>query len=399
MNMHYFNPGHEAAVFNGSPFYVAPENVCLLQTELAYLPAWYAQNDDFVLVSSNFDFSFFENLRTNLPALPQPIAFDKNYILDFKDQKVTYRVLNAACWGISPAAIRFFEKIQAENPINLQIEQWKNEFTELCSRRTAQECLIYLKQKIPQIAVVVPQFINSMETVEYVINNTDEMLIVKNPFSSSGRGILRITGDFSRSAKQIIRGWLARQGCISIEKMYDKILDFAMEFSCHAGAKADFIGYSLFQTDKKCRYMGNILDSQQNIENQIFKYIELIEKIKNEICIFLNEKYKNYSGFLGIDMLIYISENQYFIYPCVEINMRANMGIVSINFVEKYLCANKTGRFIVDFSNKVGEIFANHCQMTKQFPARFAEGKLCEGYLPLCPVCKNSKFWAYVVVN
>jgi len=402
MNLHYFNPGHEAAVFNGSPFYFAPKNVQLLQSELAFLPAWYAQDDDFVLVNSNFNFSFFENIETNLSTLPQPFSFDKNYILDFKNKKIPSGELNATSWGISPASIHFFEKIREVNAINLHIEQWKNEFWELCSRRAAQECLIYLKQKIPQIVVAVPQFENSMQAIENVINNASEMMIAKNPFSSSGRGILRIdTKNFSCSTQQIIRGWIRRQGCISIEKMYDNILDFAMEFRCVSGENAEFIGYSLFETNNKCIYTGNILDSQKNIKTQIGKFIdiELIEKVKSEIGVFLNEKYKNYSGFLGVDMLIYISENQYFIYPCVEINMRANMGIVAINFVEKYLCTNKSGRFTVSFSNNEGEIYGSHCRMTKQIPAHFADGKLCEGYLPLCPVKENSKFWAYIVVN
>jgi len=402
MQLHYFNPGHEAAVSNGSPFYVAPANVQFMQRELAFLPAWYAQNNDFVLVGNDFDFSFFENNKKYFPDLAQPISFDKDYILNFNRIKSFGAEIYASFWGISPAAINFFEKIGAKNEINLHIVHWEKEFQNLCSRRAANECLIYLKHKIPQIAVEVPQFVNSMQMFENVINNTDEMLIAKNPFSSSGRGILRIDPkNFSRATRQIIHGWLRRQGCVSIEPMYTKILDFAMEFRCVNGQNAVFEGYSLFETDKKCAYKNNILTFQKKIENIICQFvdIELIEQIKNEINVFLNEKYKNYSGFLGVDMLIYVSENQYFIYPCVEINMRANMGILAINFVEKYLCTDATGRLAVDFCKNSGDIFAQHCQMTKKFPLHFADGKLCKGYLPLCPVNENSKYWAYVVVD
>jgi len=402
MNLHYFNPGHEAAVFNGSPFYCAPANVQLLQNELSFLPSWYAQSNDFVLVGSNFDFTFYEKLKNNFPSFPQPIFVDKNCVIDFKNKENPNVPMSAAYWGVSPAAIHFFEKIREENAINLSVGRWKEEFTGLCSRRAAQKCLMYLKQKIPQITVDIPVFVNSMQNIENEINKTNEMLLVKEPFSSSGRGILRIDAqNFTRSVRQIVQGWLNRQGYVSIEKMYDKILDFAMEFRCTAGENTDFLGYSLFETDTKLSYTGNILDSQKNIEDKICKFIhiELIEKIRNEIGYFLNEKYKNYSGLLGIDMLIYISENQYFIYPCVEINIRANMGIVAINFVEKYLCADKTGRFNVNFCRKEGEVFVNHCLLTKNCPARFWQGKLCEGYLPLCPVNENNKFWAYVIVG
>jgi len=403
MNLHFFNPGHEAAVFNGSPFYVAPANVRLMQREFAFLPAWYAQSDDFVLVEQNFDFSFFENLTNYFPNLPQPVSCNQNFILNFNNSKYDFNgSVNALCWGISPAAIHFFEKIQTKNEINLRVPKWENEFRNLCSRQTANDCMVYLKNKIPQIKVAVPQFINSMQTLENVIDNSRGTLIAKLPFSSSGRGILKIdSNNFSRATRQIINGWLRRQGSICVEPKYEKIMDFALEFFCERGINISFVGYSHFETDKKGSYIGNFLDSQKNIENKILQYIDnkLFTKIKIELQNFLNEKYKNYTGFLGIDMLIYIFENQYFIYPCVEINMRANMGILAINFVEKYLFSGKTGCFSVDFCKNSGEVYEKHNEMTKKFPPQFVHGKLYKGYLPLCPIDKNSKFWTYALVD
>lgn len=402
MKLHYFNPGHEVAVFNGSPFYVAPANVRLMQRELAFLPAWYAQDDDFILVGNDFDFDFFKTFQKKFPYLPQPISFYDNYILNINKEKTKFDDLEASYWGISPTAVNFFEKIKVENAINLRIDKWRSDFCELCSRKTANNCLIFLKNKIPQMKVDVPQFVNSMEIFENVIQNSNGILIAKLPFSSSGRGILRIdTDSFSRSIRQIIQGWLRRQGCITIEAMYDKILDFAMEFRCEAGENIDFIGYSLFQTDNKLSYRANILDSQKNIENRICQFIDskFIDKIKIEISIFFKEKYKNYTGFLGVDMLIYKSENQYFVYPCVEINMRANMGIIAVNFAKQYLFSGKSGRLSIDFCKNSGEVFANHLKMMKTSPPHFADGKLFEGYLPLCPVNSNSKYWAYVIAD
>ncbi|GHT18620.1 hypothetical protein FACS189429_5390 [Bacteroidia bacterium] len=392
--LHYFNPGHEAAVMNGSPFYQSPANVQTMQRELAFLPAWYAQNTDFVLVDADFDFDFFEKLKKNLPSLPQPISFIPH--------NNPFDSLRAACWGISPAAIHFFEKIKTENVIDLQIPQWKCEFRHLASRTTANECLIYLKNKIPAIQVAVPQFVTSMQEAENLINNANEMLIVKSPFSSSGRGILRINPqDFNRATRQILQGWLNRQGCVSIEPMLCKVLDFALEFRCNDSSTVEFAGYSLFETDEKGSYTGNILNSQENIKKVIIKYIDiqLISNIKIEIRKFLQKKYKNYSGYLGVDMLIYNFENQYFIYPCVEINMRANMGILAVNLVKNFLFSAKSGRFTVNYDKITGNILKHHQEMTKKFPPRFTSGKLLEGYLPLCPVSKNSKYWAYVIVN
>jgi hypothetical protein len=400
--LHLFNPGHEAAVMNGSPFYVPPANVRLMQRELAFLPAFYAQNADFVIVDENFDFAFYENLKENLPHLPQPISFSCK---DAKDNLCNFarpKSLEAFMWGVSPAAIHFFEKIKAENAMNLQIPQWKCEFRNLTSRQTASECLIYLKNKISQISVAVPTFVNSMQDAENMISNADGILIAKSPFSSSGRGILHINPqDFNRATRQILQGMFNKQSCISLEKFLHKTLDFAMEFRCEEGKNVTFAGYSLFQTDEKGGYTGNMLDSQKNIEKQLMRYIDLqlIIKIRIETGKFLSEKFKNYSGFLGIYRLIYSFENKYFIYPCVEINMRANMGIIALNLAENFLFTGKTGRFTVDFCKIAGEILQKHTEMANKFPPRFENGKLFSGYLPLCPVNEKSKYWAYVVLN
>ena len=51
--IHYFNPGHETAVLLGTQNYTAPTNVRKMQKDLALLPVWYAEEDDFVYLEGN----------------------------------------------------------------------------------------------------------------------------------------------------------------------------------------------------------------------------------------------------------------------------------------------------------------------------------------------------------
>ena len=46
--IHFFNPGHETAILQGSENYTPPANVQRMIRELSYLPVWYADPEDFV---------------------------------------------------------------------------------------------------------------------------------------------------------------------------------------------------------------------------------------------------------------------------------------------------------------------------------------------------------------
>jgi len=48
--VHYFNPGHETAVLNASKYYQPSRMIAKMQEDLALLPVWYAELEDYVFV-------------------------------------------------------------------------------------------------------------------------------------------------------------------------------------------------------------------------------------------------------------------------------------------------------------------------------------------------------------
>ena len=50
--IHLFNPGHETAVLNASKHYQPATPIVKMQTDLAFLPAWYASDGDFVFMET-----------------------------------------------------------------------------------------------------------------------------------------------------------------------------------------------------------------------------------------------------------------------------------------------------------------------------------------------------------
>lgn len=57
--IHFFNPGHETAILQGSENYTPPANVQRMIRELSYLPVWYADAEDFVFTEEIVSPRFF----------------------------------------------------------------------------------------------------------------------------------------------------------------------------------------------------------------------------------------------------------------------------------------------------------------------------------------------------
>jgi hypothetical protein len=396
--LHYFNPGHETAVLNASKYYMSPANVAAMQRELAFLPAWQANAEDFVLIDSDLPEDFVEDIACFKSRLPKGIS-QKTLAADVPELfNQTIRL-----WGITPQAIHLFDTINDVYHLNLIVPQWYDVYKELNSRYFAKQCLEYIISRSNSIADdIVPQFFECLEDIEeYVCKNNDRRLLAKAPYSSSGRGLLWLPqGELTRTERQILHGHLKKQGAISVEKVLDKRLDFAMEFLC-CNKRAEYEGLSLFYTNEKGAYTGNFIGSQHRIEGDISQYISLslLEEVKVLLLHFIEEHIAPiYDGYVGVDMLIYARDERFELQPCIEINLRNNMGIMALKISQNMLAEQLTGCFHIDFDARAGEIYRRHRELKKLYPPVMESLKLASGYLPLCPVTEDSRYHAYMRV-
>lgn len=393
MSILYFNPGHETAVLNASPYYMAPANVVAMQKELSFLPAWYGKEDDIVLVDNWTEYrEYYDCIFQLFPSLPRPVLAS-----DIASLPVT----DVSFWGISPQAIHYFCEISHSG---IKIPEWKDEYNLLHSRQTARECLRILVESVPEIEQsIIPQFHSSLESIEELVNSSSHPLLAKAPYSSSGRGLLwlPVTG-LTRTERQILHGILRKQGSVSVEQVLEKDTDFAMEFILDNQGEISFEGYSLFSTNSKGSYLGNYLINQDDIIAQLTSKIssELLLEVQGKLTTILKERYASvYSGCVGVDMMIYLENGEYRLQPCLEINMRYNMGYLSTILYDKYIHPTSRGLFKIDFSSKEGDVFSFHQKNLSNHSLSFEDGKIQRGYLPLCPVTKESRYWAYILIE
>jgi hypothetical protein len=229
----------------------------------------------------------------------------------------------------------------------------------------------------------------------------DEELLLKSPWSGSGKGIQKVKGGLEAP----IYGWAKRvistQGSIIVEPFYEKVVDFAMEFYSD-GKEVSFVGYSLFEADCRGIYKENVLASDQVIEKRLASYVplevllEIRKRCVDELGALLSEAYV---GYLGVDMMICQDDEGYKVHPCVEVNLRMNMGVVSRLFYDNYVCEGAEGRYVIEYFPKNGEALRFHEAMQKEYPLEMENGRIKSGYLSLTPVFEDTSYQIFIKIK
>ncbi len=396
--LHYFNPGNETAVLNDSPYYTLPARPARMQHDLAFLPAWYAAPDDFILTGSALDKSFPDQIK-DLPELPRAITR--------KDIEHTPGLVcgnQVSLWGISPQSIHLFEQYNDRYHLNLEIPPWNGHFRELCSRRTAHACLQYLLSEIPEISLrEPPEFYESIGSIEKILEQNGFRMLIKAPYSSSGRGLLWVQHPMDRSSRLILQGMLNKQQEVSLEKALDKQTDLAMLFDSNPDGSVRFKGYSVFQTDTKGNYKGNLVASQKQLENLLYSSVDgaLFKKVEQALIRFFTKYIATiYQGCICVDMLIYRDGNgRLCLHPCIEINFRHSMGWLALHLHQNYIAKDVSGDFRIEFYKNPEDLYKNHLEMQSEYPLIIDDKRVVSGYLPLCPVTGENQFTAFAVIN
>jgi hypothetical protein len=393
--IHYFNPGHETAVLHASKHYHPPAHVAKMQADLAFLPAWYASDGDCVFVETALpdDFIPFNNpVKTVVPN-------------DFITKPNQFSGSKISLWGISPASVHLFEKLNAERKLSLQIPEWNENFRFLGSRWASQKILSRLMDTIPAIEKqILPRFFSDINEIEKQTIENREQQLVKSPYSSSGRGLLWLPpGKLRQSEKQILKGMLKKQSCVSLENALDKRLDFSMHFEIKTSGETVFAGYSVFQTSAKGAYEKSRLAGQVVLKEQIASFIntDLLIHVRLALTEIIHEMYApHYTGNIGVDMLVYSFGGRYKLHPCVEVNMRKSMGYLAICLFEKYLHPDSQGAFFTEYNPNPSTTVQKHKAQQKQYPLiTDSKNLIRSGYLNLCPVTDATNFHAYILVE
>lgn len=391
--LYIFNPEHDLALASGETNYMAPASARRMASELALLPMWYAEEGSAVLAPSAYNLGYVKKIQEllglSVDLMTEPeLAIEPN--LDIRP------------WGWDVALRKRLSGLGMDEALLPSMEQLDG-LREYSHRSKAVSLLPELQ--LNEYFCGESYYLKTQEEWKTFVEER-ECCLLKAPLSGSGKGLNWCKGIFT----PFISGWCTRvaasQGGIIAEPIYNKVEDFAMEFYSDGTGEVTFMGYSLFHTGKSGMYEGNRLFSNEAIWKQLSQYIpskvltDLENCLKYRLSALVGTVYK---GYLGVDMMICrFPENEkpvFRIHPCVEINLRMNMGVVARFLYDRYVRSDSTGRFVIDYHPSEGEALQEHERMSATYPLKIREGRVYSGYLPLVPVHRRSCYRAWIWVT
>lgn len=346
MKLLVFNPEHDLALAANLSNFTAPHAGRQLRADLGYIPAIWAAVDDCVLVENTEDA---ERRFLRLTRRSFGRFVDKEHIRN-------YGFTEIEVWGWDLAIRAFLLRWGIDESILPTVTQI-DVIRELSHRRYAMQLLSRLQM---------PGTIGrSLETdhVKTILNllHEGEHLVVKAPWSSSGRGVRFMNGDMNIYDNGWLNHVISRQGSVMVEPYYNKVKDFGMEFVTDGDGTVSYVGLSLFQTINGA-YTGNILATEEEKVNMLSRYISsaLLKTIQQKVCTEMGLLLKGrYIGAFGIDMMVVRRDDSegFFLHPCVEINLRRTMGHVAIYLTE--LCSDLPKLMKIEYNANIYKIRIN----------------------------------------
>jgi hypothetical protein len=414
-----FNPEHDLALANGDRHFIAPRNIREMAHDLADIM-------EAILPSSDSESSFISPLAS---AHPVPWGWDPAVVEQFKRMGITAQELPTD--DALAALSRRSERITAH-----QI---------LCNFRKAHTDNAFVGESL--VARTFDEIADFAERHQHIL--------LKAPLSGSGKGLRHVNkeglplspsgGGTPESSEQSGGGMLSlssslkkveswanalirRHGYLTAEPYYNKVQDFAMEFIADATG-CHFIGYSYFITDGHGRYIASRLMSDAKAEDLLCTYVprKALHKIRQWMILHHTDIIPSewdttrHPLPFGIDMMIVreskqstvnsqqstvnhpdsnsefrIQNSKFTIHPCVEINLRMNMGIIAHEIYRHVLTPDAEGTFRIARFPDNASLRTFHDEQTSLLPATYRESRLARGYKAITSINTETTHLAYI---
>ena len=329
MKLHVFNPEHDLALAANLSNFTAPLAGRQLRADLGFIPAIWASNDDYILVE---DVKQAESAYGQLCA---ELGLEPKQFVD-KSQLHRLYINKVEPWGWDFALRSFLLRYGVKAvPTEGEIASIRD----LSHRRQTVKLLSEFQM---EGVIGTSKEVVSIEDVKQ-LQNSHRHIVVKAPWSSSGRGVRFIDDAVDCYQERWINNVIEKQGSVMVEPYYNKVIDFGMEFESNGEGNVSYLGLSLFHTVNGA-YNGNLIAAEKDKREILSKYLSdvLVDSVKKKICDCLGEIFKGkYKGPFGVDMMVVAIDdnNRFLLHPCVEINLRRTMGHVALaipTFADSY---------------------------------------------------------------
>ena len=338
MTLHIFNPEHDIALASGLSNFTAPHAGRQLRHDLGFLPALWAAPGDVVMVDDTEQaerqwrrlvnrLNVLQTGHCLTAATPRFMGSGRAV----RPADGLREVVGVDPWGWNSALRALLLRRGVKEDV-LPSPTGLDAIRQLSHRRVGASLLPRLR-----IEGTVGEQVECY-TVEQVVALQQRYghLVLKAPWSSSGRGLRFVNPQHAAGDEPFLAGWLRNlllvQGSVMAEPYYNKVKDFGMEFYSDGDGHVSYLGLSLFHTANGA-YTGNVLATEAAKRERLSRYLSphLTDAVRQLICRETAQVYKGlYRGPFGVDMMVVADHSQFLLHPCVEINLRRTMGHVAL---------------------------------------------------------------------
>lgn len=366
--LHIFNPGNDLALASGQRYYTPPTAAVTLERAGVWLPLLLGEKGDYILAEKE-------------TYIPEELNQHWDHGMNLWNREP---VCELKPWGWSQWSMECFKRAFKrretkwnENLVrNIDIQRIEN----LSHRRTSIAVHREIKSGLDPIEAF------SLNEAESALHHWKNV-VGKSPLSGSGRGVFHGSLKSSDVFLSRCNATISRQGSVMIERELEKIAEFAMLFTMNRKTGVKFTGYSLFETTGDT-YSSNLLLPDSEILRIVSRLcpttnLSMLQEQMETIMGNIIGSPVPYEGYFGVDMMIYNDNNTPKINPCIEVNMRSTMGVVSWKATSRLLHPESRGRFGLSTSMKT----------KNSKPAKWINGRLAEGYISLSSPQEELQFY------
>lgn len=397
MKLYVFNPENDLALANNDPHFIPPRSARRMAADMCLLPAWWMGEGDVLWGDARVRDASRRLLDESLGIAPAPVWMDGE----------PDATLSSVCpWGWSPLLLTALRRVEVPERLLPSLE-WMAAYRRLSGRQTAARWLsAFREEQGGQDGFFAAGYCGESvvchreEDIEACLSKWPETLL-KAPWSGSGKGLRLGSGGYVAP----LVGWclrlLATQGAVTVEPLYEKVLDFAMEFHSDGAGNVHYEGLSLFRTSGQGAYAGNLLAPESALRERLVRYVPLasVDRVKEFLLRCLAKEVAGvYEGYCGVDMMVCRVAGRYVLHPCVELNLRMTMGRVA-QCLARRLAVGTEGVYRVVYSADSAALQQWAASRLREAPRRMEDGKIVSGYWPLTPVTSDTAYHAYLDVS
>lgn len=150
-----------------------------------------------------------------------------------------------------------------------------------------------------------------------------------------------------------------------VEKWHQRRADFAILFHTDGHGGCVYSGLSVFNTDHRYVYTGNLVAAQSVLRSRLCEFIDpaLLDSLSAALtAILASEVASHYRGPLGVDMMVTEGEGEPV--TVAELNLRNTMGHVSLALAENIMAKGHEGVFSSEYVDNIPALATTHAEVS-----------------------------------